>query len=195
MVNDKCRATFCAQICSKVCYFLDLEKNKFMAKALQAKQTKPTRKEKSQIKSRMNNFLMFLPNMFTLLGRLLRDSRVPLAEKALFAAAVVYVIMPLDFIPDVFPFIGQVDDIYLVALTLLRLLNRTDETVVRENWSGGGDIVSLANSIAGLAPMLLPKRVTRVLSSKVEMAPTSEIMKAVSKRQPVMVEKPVPKEK
>jgi len=166
-----------------------------MAKAQKAKQTKPARRGKSQIKSRMNNFLMFLPNMFTLLGRLLKDSRVPLAEKALFAAAIVYVIMPLDFIPDVFPFIGQVDDIYLVALTLLRLLNRTDEQVVRENWSGGGDIVSLANSIAGLAPMLLPKRVTRVLSSKVELAPTSEIVKAVSKREPVMVETPVPDEK
>ena len=169
-----------------------------MAKAEVAKapkQPKPTRREKSQLKGRMSNFLMFLPNMFTLLGRLLRDSRVPLAEKALFAAAVVYVIMPLDFIPDVFPFIGQVDDIYLVALSLLRLLNRTDETVVRENWSGGGDIVSLANSIASIAPMILPKRVTRVLSSKVELAPTSEIVKAVSKRQPVMVEKPAPDEK
>ena len=166
-----------------------------MANVERTKQAKPTRREKSQIKSRMGNFLMFLPNMFTLLGRLLKDSRVPLTEKALFAAAVVYVIMPLDFIPDVFPFIGQVDDIYLVALTLLRLLNRTDERVVRENWSGGGDIVSLANSIAGLAPMLLPKRVTRVLSSKVEMAATSEIVKAVSKRQPVMVEKPAFDEK
>ena len=159
------------------------------------KTPKPTRKEKSQLKSRMSNFLMFLPNMFVLLGRLLKDSRVPLAEKALFAAAIVYVIMPLDFIPDVFPFIGQVDDIYLVALTLLRLLNRTDETIVREHWSGGGDIVSLANSIAGIAPVLLPKRVTRVLSSKVELAPTSEVVKAVSKRQPIMIEKPMPDEK
>jgi uncharacterized membrane protein YkvA (DUF1232 family) len=166
-----------------------------MAKAQTAKQTKPTRKEKSQLKGRMTNFLMFLPNMFTLLGRLLKDSRVPLAEKALFAGAIVYVIMPLDFIPDVFPFIGQVDDIYLVALTLLRLLNRTDETIIREHWSGGGDIVSLANSIAGIAPMLLPKRVSRVLSSKVELAPTSEVIKAVSKRQPIMVEKPVLDEK
>jgi uncharacterized membrane protein YkvA (DUF1232 family) len=166
-----------------------------MAKAQTAKQTRRTRKEKTQLKGRMSNFLMFLPNMFTLLGRLLKDSRVPLAEKALFAAAIVYVIMPLDFIPDVFPFIGQVDDIYLVALTLLRLLNRTDESIIREHWSGGGDVVSLANSIAGIAPMLLPKRVTRVLSSKVELAASSEIVKAVSTRQPIMVEKPAPDEK
>lgn len=156
-------------------------------------ENKPTRKEKSQIKGRMGSFLMFLPNMFTLLGRLIKDARVPVAEKALFAAAIVYVIMPLDFIPDVFPFIGQVDDIYLVALTLLRLINRTDASVVRQHWAGGGDIVSLADSIAGIAPMLLPKRVTRVLSSKVELAPDAG--KALlsltdkNKKQPIVVER------
>ena len=152
---------------------------------------KPTRKEKGEIKGRMNNFLMFLPNMFKLLGRLIKDSRVPIAEKALFAAAIVYVIMPLDFIPDVFPFIGQVDDIYLVALTLLRLVNRTDETVVREHWSGGGDIIKLTDSIANLAPALLPKRVSRVLSSKVELASAAKILRSLSdKKEAVMIEIP-----
>jgi len=77
---------------------------------------------------------MFLPNMVLLFGRLVRDPRVPITEKALFVAAIVYVISPLDFIPDFFPFIGQVDDIYVVALTLLRLINRTDESVVRMHW-------------------------------------------------------------
>jgi uncharacterized membrane protein YkvA (DUF1232 family) len=139
----------------------------------------------------MANFLMFLPNMFLLLGRLMKDGRVPLAEKALFGAAIVYVIMPLDFIPDFFPFIGQVDDIYLVALTLLRLVNRTDETVVRQHWKGGGDIVALADSIAALAPALLPKRVTRVLSSKVELAPTGQMLDSITKQnQPIMFEVP-----
>src|SRR5215213_5708940 len=159
-----------------------------MAKAELAKQKKTTRKEKSLIKSRMNNFLMFLPNMFTLLGRLLKDSRVPLAEKALFAAAIVYVIMPLDFIPDVFPFIGQIDDIYLVALTLLRLINRSDESIVRRHWSGGGDIVGLANSIASIAPMLLPKRVSRVLSAKVELADAGKALQNITKKRKSVVE-------
>jgi len=162
-----------------------------MTKAQRAKENQPTRKEKSELKSRMNNFLMFLPNMFKLLGRLIKDNRVPLAEKALFGAAIVYVIMPLDFIPDVFPFIGQVDDIYLVALTLLRLINRSDESVVREHWSGGGDIVALADSVAGIAPILLPKRVTRVLSSKVELAPAGKILRSLSdKKEAVMIEIP-----
>jgi uncharacterized membrane protein YkvA (DUF1232 family) len=157
-----------------------------MSQLQETKTSKPSRKEKSQIKSRAKNLLMFLPNMVRLLGNLLADARVPTTEKALFAAAIVYVIMPLDFIPDIFPVVGQVDDLYLVALTLLRLLNRTDEAVVRENWSGGGDVVSLANSIAGLAPMLLPKRVSRVLSDKVEMASASKILEAATKNKNAM---------
>ena len=154
---------------------------------------KLTRREKSQMKGRMGNFMMFLPNMVMLLGRMLKDTRVPAAEKALFLAAIVYVISPLDFIPDVFPFIGQVDDLYVVALTLLRLVNRTDATVVREHWTGGGDIVSLADSIANVAPMILPKRVSRVLSSKIELAPAAKILGNLQKnREPVVIETPEP---
>jgi len=134
---------------------------------------------------------MFLPNMVMLLGRLLKDARVPTAEKALFLGAIVYVISPIDLIPDIFPFIGQVDDIYVVALTLLRLVNRTDETVVREHWAGGGDIVALSDSIASIAPTFLPKRVSRVLSSDVKLAPAGNILRGIAnKGEPVIIEIP-----
>jgi uncharacterized membrane protein YkvA (DUF1232 family) len=157
-----------------------------MSKAKQPR-TKLKRREKRELRGRMGNFLMFLPNMAKLLGRLLRDARVPTAEKALFVAAIVYFISPVDLIPDIFPFIGQVDDIYVIALTLLRLVNRTDERIVREHWSGGGDIVALADSIAGIAPMLLPKRVSRVLSSKVELAPAGKILRSIMNRDEALV--------
>lgn len=164
-----------------------------MAKT-QPAQEKLTRREKSELKDRLNNFLMFLPNMVKLLGKLLIDARVPMAEKALFAAAIVYVVVPLDFIPDVFPFIGQVDDLYLVSLTLLRLLNRTDANIVRQHWEGGGDIVSLADSIAGIAPRFLPKRITRVLSSRVEMAPADKALKAITEKKGFVVKEVSPAE-
>lgn len=155
------------------------------------KPKKLKRREKSEIKSRVKNLLMFLPNMVKLLGNLIRDAGVPTAEKALFLAAIVYVISPLDFIPDVFPFIGQVDDLYVVALTLLRLINRTDESIVRKYWSGGGDIVALADTIASLAPKLLPQRVSRVLSAEVQMADAGRALRAVTKKkEPVIVEVP-----
>ena len=152
-----------------------------------APKIKLKRSEKSEMKGRMRSFLMFLPNMLLLLGRLLKDNRVPLAEKALVGAAIVYVISPLDFIPDVFPFIGQIDDLYVVALVLLRLVNRTDESVVRQHWSGGGDIVSLADSIANIAPKFLPKRIARVLTSSIELAPAGQVLRGIANKDEVLV--------
>jgi uncharacterized membrane protein YkvA (DUF1232 family) len=124
-----------------------------------------------ELKRRMKNLLMFLPNMLSLCGRLITDARVPRTEKLLFAGAIIYAITPIDLIPDMIPFVGQVDDVYLIALTLLRLINRTDERVVREHWRGGGDIVQLAGAVADLAPKLLPQRVNRVLTSRISAAP------------------------
>jgi uncharacterized membrane protein YkvA (DUF1232 family) len=56
--------------------------------------------------------------------RLLREPRVPLFFKALPVVAAAYVISPLDFVPDVLPILGQIDDlgVMLVALeTFIRL--------------------------------------------------------------------------
>ena len=151
------------------------------------KSGKLKRRERSELRGRLKNFLLFLPNLVLLLGRLLKDSAVPAAEKALFAAAVIYVISPLDFIPDVFPFIGQVDDLYVVALVLLRLINRTNENVVRRHWSGGGDIVALAESIANLAPRFLPRRVSRMITNRVELAPAGQIIRGITNRDQAVV--------
>lgn len=140
-----------------------------------------------QAKRRMKNLLMFLPNTIALCGRLMTDGRVPRTEKLLFAGAIVYAVMPLDLIPDMLPFIGQVDDAYLIALTLIRLINRTDARVVREHWRGGGDIVQLAEAVAALAPKLLPPRVERVLSAQVETEPPARNRRKERARQPSQV--------
>jgi uncharacterized membrane protein YkvA (DUF1232 family) len=123
-----------------------------------------------QMKSRMKNLVMFVPNMVLLCGRLLTDPRVPRTEKALVAGAIIYAVIPFDLIPDMIPFVGQLDDAYLIALTLLRLVDRTDPKVLRQHWNGGGDIVQLVESIASLTARLLPQRIRRVLTSRVEIA-------------------------
>src|SRR2546422_9099421 len=110
---------------------------------------------KSRLKGRMKNLIMFLPNMVILCAKLMVDPRVPRTERALFAAALIYAIIPFDFIPDMIPFVGQIDDAFLIALTLTRLIDRTDDRIVREHWRGGGDVVQLINSIVMLAPMMI----------------------------------------
>ena len=153
---------------------------------------------KAELKSRMKNLLMFLPNMVILCARLMVDSRVPRTERALFAAAVIYAIIPFDFIPDMIPFVGQIDDLLLISMTVLRLVDRTDASVVRQHWRGGGDIIQLSESVATVAPLLIPRKISRVLLSKVK--PTAEgtgLLVNASKFEPLLVEVPerIPEQK
>jgi len=72
---------------------------------------------------------------------------------------------------------------------LVRLINRTSEGVVREHWSGGGDIVALIDSVVSIAPTFLPKRVKRILDTRVELAPAGQIIGNITdRRQPIVVE-------
>ncbi|HZN01098.1 MAG TPA: DUF1232 domain-containing protein [Pyrinomonadaceae bacterium] len=146
------------------------------------------------LRSRMKNLLLVIPNLVLLCARLMVDSRVPAKERLLVAGAIVYALVPLDFIPDMLPFVGQVDDAYLVALSLLRLMSETDPRIVREHWKGGGDVVELVGATALIAARLLPTRIRRVLTSRVEAvkAPSGQ---ENSLSVPMLVERPVPEAK
>jgi uncharacterized membrane protein YkvA (DUF1232 family) len=142
----------------------------------------------------MTNLLLVIPNLLLLSARLMVDPRVPTKERLLVAGAIVYAFMPLDFIPDMLPFIGQVDDAYLIALTLLRLMTVTDPRVVRQHWRGGGDVVELVGATALLAGKLLPKRIRRVLTANVE-APKVPRGQSESTTTPLLVERQVAESK
>jgi uncharacterized membrane protein YkvA (DUF1232 family) len=141
---------------------------------------------KSNLVPRMQNLLMFVPNMVLLCGRLMVDSRVPTKERMLVAGAVVYALVPFDLIPDMLPFVGQIDDAYLIALSLLRLTTVTDPMIVREHWRGGGDVVELLGATAMIASKLLPKRIRRVLTSQVESTGAEKQLRS----RPILVERP-----
>src|SRR6476620_1124026 len=142
-----------------------------------------------QMNRRLKHVVLFIPNMLLLCVRLLTDPRVPKVDRALVGGAIVYAIIPFDLIPDMIPFVGQVDDVYLISLTLLRLMERTDPDIVREHWSGGGDVVELVGAAALLAGKFLPQRIRRVLTSRVEVTPGKlEDLKDFSK--PLLVARP-----
>jgi len=58
--------------------------------------------------------LVLLVKHLRLAARLVREPRVPVAVKVLPALAALYVIMPADFVPDVLPVLGQLDDVGVV---------------------------------------------------------------------------------
>jgi uncharacterized membrane protein YkvA (DUF1232 family) len=50
--------------------------------------------------------------------RLMREPAVPILTRALPVLAAVYLVSPLDFIPDVLPGLGQLDDLGIVLLAV-----------------------------------------------------------------------------
>src|SRR5262244_1682271 len=124
--------------------------------------------EKREKKRMLRELLLFVPNLMKLLYDLLKDPRVSQADKAILAGVIMYVIVPIDIIPDFIPFVGMVDDSYLIAISLLRLLNRADRSVVLEHWRGDIDIKTLVESIAKIAGYFLPERIRNVLHGRIE---------------------------
>lgn len=66
--------------------------------------------------------------------RLFRDGRVPLWSKILIpAAALAYVIFPMDFLPDLIPVLGEMDDLALALLGLQAFISLSPKNLVEEH--------------------------------------------------------------
>jgi uncharacterized membrane protein YkvA (DUF1232 family) len=87
-------------------------------------------------RSEARAFAGFIPDCLVLLKRLLADPRVRRRDKALLAALVAYLAMPIDLIPDFIPVAGQLDDAVIVFLVLRSVLRRTEQGLLREHWPG-----------------------------------------------------------
>jgi uncharacterized membrane protein YkvA (DUF1232 family) len=106
-----------------------------------------------------------IPRYLKLLLGLMRDSRVSRLDRFLVVVAASYVVMPLDFVPDLIPFLGQVDDVFLVMTALQRLVERTDEDVLLDHWTGDPRELSNVNlaRVVASAGFFLPSGIRRRL--------------------------------
>jgi len=129
---------------------------------------KVSRAERRGLKARMKELLLLVPRMLRLLLRLVRDPRVARADKVILGGTILYAIVPLDFIPDMIPFIGQIDDSYLIAISILRMLNRADAGIVADHWDGEVDVKKLATSVVSVASLLLPPAIRGALTERLE---------------------------
>lgn len=115
---------------------------------------------------RLRDLLAGLPRFLLLLLRLAGDSRVSGVDRALLLGATLYALTPLDLIPDFLPLIGQIDDLYLLALSIDRLIRNAGHDLVRAHWDGPEELLSgLCGSIEQLAAYL-PGPIRRRLKSR-----------------------------
>ena len=106
-----------------------------------------------------------LPNFLRLLYGLITDSRVNTVDKLVVAGAIAYILLPMDIIPDFIPFIGEVDDVFLLILALQRLIANAGRTVVLDYWPGDPAELSSLNleKILAACAFFLPRRMRRRL--------------------------------
>jgi uncharacterized membrane protein YkvA (DUF1232 family) len=76
----------------------------------------------------------FLPACVTLVRRLRADPRVPWRAKAAVVAAGLWVLSPIDLLPEFLPVIGPLDDVVVVALALRFAARRVPRDVLLEAW-------------------------------------------------------------
>lgn len=106
-----------------------------------------------------------LPNFLRLLGGLLTDRRVSNTDKLLVAGAFGYILLPMDLVPDFIPFLGEVDDLFLLVLALQRLIANAGRAVIEDHWMGDpGQLRSLdLERVLVAAAFFLPRRIRRRL--------------------------------
>jgi uncharacterized membrane protein YkvA (DUF1232 family) len=78
----------------------------------------------------------FLPDCVTTVRRLRKDPRVPRRAKLAVGFAGLWVLSPIDLIPEFLPVIGPLDDVVVVAVALRYAARKVPPEVLFEAWPG-----------------------------------------------------------
>ncbi len=78
----------------------------------------------------------FIPDVLGLIRRLIAGGGLSRRARAGLGALAVYLVLPIDVVPDVIPLVGWADDVVLVVLVLRAVVRRAGAEVVRTNWPG-----------------------------------------------------------
>lgn len=134
-------------------------------KASEAESREEQREPRKGAKRTVIYYIRQLPHYVRLLFGLLTDSRVAAVDKLLVVGAIAYIVTPVDFIPDFIPFLGEVDDVYLLVMALQRLIANAGRVVLLDHW--GGEVADLADlrlqQVLAAAAFFLPRRIRRRL--------------------------------
>jgi uncharacterized membrane protein YkvA (DUF1232 family) len=89
----------------------------------------------------MKQLAGFLPDCVTTVRRLRRDPRVPRRAKVAVAVAGVWLLSPVDLIPEFLPVIGPLDDVVIAALALRYAARQVPPEVLFQAWPGDPSVM------------------------------------------------------
>jgi uncharacterized membrane protein YkvA (DUF1232 family) len=91
-----------------------------------------------------------LPDVVRLVKRLAADRRLPRGVRVRLYLLLVYLILPIDVIPDFIPVVGYADDAVIVALVLRSVVRRAGSEALERNWPGTSDGLAAVFRLARL---------------------------------------------
>ena len=78
----------------------------------------------------------FVPDCVTTIRRLRGDPRVPRRAKVVIALAGLWLLSPIDLVPEFLPVIGPLDDVVVVALALRYAARQVPREALAVAWPG-----------------------------------------------------------
>lgn len=100
----------------------------------------------------------YTPHVVRLVGRCLRDKRVPIWRKSSLAGLALYLAMPFDIVPDFIPILGQADDLLLVVWVLRGFVRAVSPAVLEEHWDGDIPLPQLVENTNQVLRSLFKRR-------------------------------------
>lgn len=89
----------------------------------------------------LRDVAQFLPACATTVRRLRRDPLVPRRAKVVLVLAALWVVSPVDLIPEFLPVIGALDDVVVVVLALRYAARRVPAPVLAAAWPGRPELL------------------------------------------------------
>ncbi|MEJ7749126.1 MAG: DUF1232 domain-containing protein [Candidatus Limnocylindrales bacterium] len=99
--------------------------------------------------ARLSDLVRVVPDVLRLVRDLLADRRTPLRVRLALAGLLVWLISPIDLIPEFIPVLGPLDDV-VVAIIVLRYVRRQlGDDEMRRRWRGTDEGYRLVVSVLG----------------------------------------------
>lgn len=93
--------------------------------------------------------LRLAPDVLRLAGRLAADRTVTWWVRALVALLGLYLLSPIDLVPDFIPVIGYLDDAIIVALVIRLAIRQAGSSTIARHWPGTPDGLSALLTLTG----------------------------------------------
>ncbi len=98
----------------------------------------------------MRDAVRLVPDVVRLLRRLGGDRTLPRSVRFRMWLLLIYLISPIDLIPDFIPVLGYADDAIIVAIALRAITRRAGPEAIEQHWPGTPEGLATLLILAGL---------------------------------------------